>query len=104
LNAGHLFLLIAAAGFVCKASCAADYIVDFTRVSDFESLRPLVTGCKDFSAMEFYRDRMEAAANLEDMREVFVRTGLGMFNDCPDSIAGHGIALVKQNPLVSPGP
>ena len=74
---------------------AADYIVDFTRVEDFESIRPLVTGCEDFSAMEFYRERMEAAKNLEDMRDVFVRTGLGMFNDCSDGITGPGIALVE---------
>lgn len=74
---------------------AADYIVDFTRVEDFESVRPLVTGCKDFSAMELYRDRMEASKNLEELRDVFVRTGLGMFNDCSDGITGPGIAPVE---------
>ena len=74
---------------------AADYIVDFTRVQDFENLRPLVTGCNDYSAMELYRDRMQTSNNLEDMRETFIRTGLGMFNECPDDISGAGIALVK---------
>jgi hypothetical protein len=74
---------------------AADYIVDFTRVEDFESMRPLVTGCNDYSAMELYRDRMQSSKNLEDMRETFIRTGLGMFNECPDDISGPGIALVK---------
>ena len=66
---------------------AADYIVDFTRVENFESLRPLVTGCNDYSAMELYRDRMQTTKDLEDMRETFVRTGLGMFNECPDDIS-----------------
>lgn len=74
---------------------AADYIVDFTRVENFESMRPLVTGCNDYSAMELYRDRMQSSKNLEDMRETFIRTGLGMFNECPDDISGPGIALVK---------
>ena len=74
---------------------AADYIVDFTRVENFESLRPLVTGCNDYSAMELYRDRMQTTKDLEDMRETFVRTGLGMFNECPDDISGPGIARVE---------
>jgi hypothetical protein len=78
-----------------NVAIAVDYIVDFTRVSDFETMRPLVKSCKDFSAMEFYRERLESTANLEDMREVFVRTGLGMFNDCTEGITGPGISLVK---------
>lgn len=78
-----------------NAVIAADYIVDFTRVVNFETLRPLVEGCKDFSAMELYRDRLESSANLENMREVFVRTGLGMFNNCVEGVTGPGIALVK---------
>jgi hypothetical protein len=88
-------LLLVATLPLCESTFAMDYIVDFTRVADFETLRPLVTGCKDFSAMELYRDRLESTANLEDMRDVFVRSGLGMFNDCPPDISGSGIALVK---------
>jgi hypothetical protein len=74
---------------------AADYIVDFTRVKDFESMRPLITGCNDYSAMELYRDRMQTTKNLEDMRTTFIQSGLGMFNKCPDDISGPGIAPVK---------
>lgn len=88
-------LLLAATLMLCESTFATDYIVDFTRVTDFETLRPLVTGCKDFSAMELYRDRLETTANLEDMRNVFVRSGLGMFNECPADITGQGIALIK---------
>ena len=91
----NIRLLLAAILMLCESVFATDYIVDFTRVSDFETLRPLVTGCKDFSAMELYRDRLETAANLEDMRNVFVRSGLGMFNDCPADITGPGVSLVK---------
>jgi hypothetical protein len=88
-------LLLAATLTLCESAFATDYIVDFTRVTDFETLRPLVEGCKDFSAMELYRDRLETTANLEDMRNVFVRSGLGMFNECPADISGQGIALIK---------
>lgn len=77
-------------------SLAKDYMVDFTRVEDFETIRPLVEGCQDYSAMEFYRDRMEAAENLEQMREVFVRTGYSLFNECPAGIEGPGIAAVEK--------
>ena len=91
----NIRLLLAATLVLCESVFATDYIVDFTRVSDFETLRPLVTGCKDFSAMELYRDRLETAANLEDMRNVFVRSGLGMFNDCPADITGPGVTLIK---------
>jgi len=45
--------------------------------------------------MELYRDRMQTTKNLEDMRETFIQTGLGMFNECPDDISGPGIAPVK---------
>lgn len=89
-------LLTLAAISLCPcAAVAADYIVDFTRMEDFENLRPLIEQCTDFGAMELYRDRMLAADDLNDMREVFERTGLGMFNDCPDGIRGSGIALVE---------
>jgi len=91
----NIRLLLAATLLLCESTYATDYIVDFTRVSDFETLRPLVAGCKDFSAMELYRDRLETTANLEDMRNVFLRSGLGMFNDCPADISGHGISLIK---------
>jgi len=87
--------LLAILPFTSSLLYAADYIVDFTRVEDFESMRPLISGCNDYSAMELYRDRMQTTKNLEDMRKTFIQTGLGMFNECPDDISGPGIALVK---------
>jgi hypothetical protein len=45
--------------------------------------------------MELYKDKMRSSENLEDMRGLFVEIGFGMFNECPDSIAGPGISLVK---------
>jgi len=97
-------LLLITASIVCTTSAAQDYIVDFTRIDDLESVRPLVERCSDFGALEFYRDRMESAASLEDIREVLVRNGLGMFNECPDGISGTGIALVKQAEQVDTAP
>lgn len=70
---------------------ALDYMVDFTRIKDLETIRPLVEQCGDFGAMEHYRQRLETAANLEDMRASLVDMGFGMFNDCPEGIAGPGI-------------
>lgn len=71
---------------------ALDYTVDFTRVKEFETIRPLVEQCGDFGAMEHYRARLETSTNLEDMRASLVDMGFGMFNDCPEGITGPGIA------------
>jgi hypothetical protein len=88
-------LLLVAMSLIGKVSFAADYIVDFTRVQDFESMRSLVESCGDFGAMELYKDKMKSSENLEDMRGLFVEIGFGMFNECPDGITGSGISLVK---------
>lgn len=92
-------LLLIAMSMVYRTSAAVDYIVDFTRVDDLESVRPLVERCSDFGALEFYRERMESAGNLESMRATLIRNGLGMFNECPDGISGSGIAQVRQEDL-----
>ncbi len=90
-------LLVASA-----AAGATDYMVDFSRMDDLESLRPLVKGCKDFDAMEIYRDRLETAANLESLRATLAPMGLGQFNGCPDGIQGAGIAAIKQGVAAAP--
>jgi hypothetical protein len=88
-------VLLVAMALICKVSFAADYIVDFTRIQDFESMRSLVESCGDFGAMELYKDKMKSAENLEEMRGLLVEIGFGMFNECPDGITGSGISLVK---------
>ncbi len=92
-------LLLIAMSIVYRTSAAADYIVDFTRIDDLESVRPLVERCSDFGALEFYRERIESAGNLESMRATLTRNGLGMFNECPDGVSGPGIAQVRQQDL-----
>jgi hypothetical protein len=88
-------LLLVAMSMIANICFAADYIVDFTRIDDFESMRPLVERCDDFGAMELYKDKMKSSQNLEEMRGLFVEIGFGMFNECPDAITGSGISLVK---------
>jgi hypothetical protein len=81
---------------------AADYTVDFTRIDDLESLRPLVQQCGDFDALEIYRDKMQNSTNLETtMRDRLAGIGFALFNDCPDNLSGPGIAEVRP-PEISP--
>jgi hypothetical protein len=74
-----------------EASPTVDYSVDFTRVKNFESLRPLIDECRDFGGLEAFRDRLQSAARLEDMRKTLINVGFGMFEDCPGGISGPGI-------------
>lgn len=94
MNKKHLLMI--ALPLLCGPAVATDYTVDFSRVDDLESIRPLVEGCTDFDAMELYRDKMESIANLEDMRSTLSAIGLGMFNDCPEGISATGISAIKQ--------
>lgn len=83
---------------------ARDYVIDFSRVSNLESLRPLVKDCRDFDALEPLRAQMQASANLESLRGVMAGHGMALFNDCPDGITGAGIAAVKtQAAAAAPG-
>ena len=92
-----LFALLAVSG----AAIATDYTVDFSRIDNLESIRPLVQHCGDFDALEIYRSKMEHTANLEEMRKTLSSVGFALFNKCPENITGPGIAAVKQ-PEASP--
>lgn len=74
-----------------EASLTMDYSVDFTRVKDFDTLRPLVDQCRDFGGLEAFRGRLQSTANLQEMRKTLVGVGFGMFEDCPEGISGPGI-------------
>lgn len=73
-----------------------DYSVDFSRIDNLESIRPLVQQCGDFDALEIYRSKMESSTNLEELRSTLSSVGFALFNKCPDNITGPGIAPVKQ--------
>jgi hypothetical protein len=90
-------LLVTALGMLSQAAAATDYTVDFSRVEDLESIRPLVEGCADFDALELYRQRLESTANLEQMRATLSGIGFGMFIDCPDGISATGISAVASH-------
>jgi len=74
-----------------EASATMDYSVDFTRVKNFESLRPLIDQCQDFGGLEAFRSKLQAAAKVEDMRKTLTNVGFGMFEDCPRGVSGPGI-------------
>lgn len=93
--------LIPILALVGGAATATDYSVDFTRIDDLESIRPLVQQCGDFDALEIYRDKMQNSPNLESMRDRLAGVGFALFNDCPDNLSGPGIAAVKP-PETSP--
>jgi len=80
-------------GLACLsgAAFAVDYHVDFTRMQDYEQLRPIIDGCRDYDSLELYRDKMHTIADLNDMRYVFENSGFGQFIDCPEGITGEGI-------------
>ena len=78
-----------------RTATTTGYSVDFTRVEDFESLRPLVENCTDFGALEHFRDKLEGTANLDDMRKTLMNIGFGMFDECPENVTGPGITPVK---------
>jgi hypothetical protein len=80
---------------VSCAAMAADYTVDFSRIDNLESIRPLVQQCRDFDALEIYRSQMEKSKNLEELRSTLSSVGFALFNNCPDNISGPGIALVR---------
>ena len=74
-----------------EPSATLDYSVDFTRVKNFETLRPLIEKCRDFGGLEAFRSRLESATNLEDMRKTLTNVGFGSFEDCPEGVSGPGI-------------
>jgi hypothetical protein len=80
---------------VSSSAMATDYTVDFSRIENLESIRPLVQHCGDFDALEIYRTKMENSSNLEDLRGTLSSVGFALFNKCPDDISGPGIAPVK---------
>jgi hypothetical protein len=86
---------------VSSLASATDYTVDFSRIDNLESIRPLVQQCGDFDALEIYRTKMENSTNLEELRNTLASVGFALFNECPDNISGPGIAPVKQ-PEASP--
>lgn len=93
--------LLPALLLVSCPAMAADYTVDFSRIDNLESIRPLVRECGDFDALEIYRSKMENSTNLETLRTTLASVGFALFNKCPDGISGPGIAPVKP-PDVSP--
>ena|SRR5262245_20208922 len=91
-----LLLSIALGVLFSQSVLAADYIINFGIITDFEVLRPLVDLCTDFGALERYRNLLESAGDLESLRELLENFGNGRFSGCPENVAGTGITQVPE--------
>lgn len=77
-------------------SFAEDYIIDFGLVLDFEDIRTLIDHCTDLGSMERYRNDLESTGDLETLRDLFERIGLGKFVGCPEGVSGYGIREIPE--------
>ena len=91
-----LILAMALGALLSQSVLAADYIINFGTITDFEVLRPLVDRCTDFGALERYRSLLESAGDLESLRELLESFGLRRFSGCPKNVAGTGITQVPE--------
>ena len=79
-----------------EASIAADYVIDFGLVLDFENMRPLIDLCADLGSMERYRSALESTGDLESLRDLFESIGFGEFRGCPEGVSGQGIRQITE--------
>jgi len=70
---------------------AADYTVDYDVVTDLEQIRPLIEQCSDVTVLTPYRGMLSGVEDLESLRSMLARIGIGRFNGCPDGVAADGI-------------
>lgn len=85
-----VFLSLLLFVYFTETSTAAEYMVDFTLVPDFEMIRPLIEKCADLGSIERYRYTLEATGDLEIQRNFFESVGVKNFRGCPDYISGRG--------------
>jgi hypothetical protein len=91
-----LIFAIALGVLFSRSVLAADYIINFGIITDFEVLRPLVDLCTDFGALERYRNLIESTGDLESLRELLENFGNRRFSGCPKNLAGTGITHVPE--------
>jgi hypothetical protein len=66
-----------------RVASAAEYVIDFGMITDFERLRPLIDLCTDFGSLERNRSLLESVGDLESLREFLERIGVARFSGCP---------------------
>ena len=91
-----LILAVALGVLFSQSVLAADYLINFGIITDFEVLRPLVDLCTDFGALERYRKLLESAGDLESLRQLLENFGNRRFSGCPENVAGTGITQVPE--------
>jgi hypothetical protein len=80
-----------------RSVLAADYMITFSLITDFEVLRPLVDFCADFGQLERHRRLLESAGDRESLRELLENLGTTRFSECPENVAGTGITRVLDH-------
>jgi hypothetical protein len=73
-NLKKLILAVALGVLFSQSLLAADYIINFGIITDFEVLRPLVDLCTDFGALERYRNLLESAGDPLSHYENYSKT------------------------------
>jgi hypothetical protein len=68
---------------IVRVASAAEYVIDFSMITDFERLRPLIDLCIDFASLEQNRSLLESVSDLESLREFLERIRVARFSGCP---------------------
>ena len=66
-----------------RVASAAEYVIDFSMIADFERLRPLIDLCIDLGSLEQNRSLLESVSDLESLREFLERIRVARFTGCP---------------------
>jgi hypothetical protein len=80
---------------IVRVVSAAEYVIDFGAITDFEQLRPLIDLCTDFGSLERNRSLLESVGDLESLREFLERIGVARFSGCPKIRTFPGVKLVR---------
>lgn len=68
---------------IVRVASAAEYVIDFSMITDFERLRPLIDLCIDFGSLERNRSLLESVSDLESLREILERIRDARLSGCP---------------------
>lgn len=78
------------------SSGVSDYALTFRSISDLEKIRLLVEECRDLGTLERHRRQVEAAPNLEFVRNLFEQARVATFRLCPPGVTGRGISELQN--------
>ena len=76
-------LLFCVSWMMIRVASAAEYVIDFSMITDFERLRPLIDLWINFASLERNRSLLESISDLESLREILERIRVARFSGCP---------------------